>query len=57
MVLNSLVYIALVIIVIIIIVVLLKFLLGVLFVAPIEIEGISPLGFNYQDPSGGVPRQ
>lgn len=38
--LNSLIYIALIIIVIIVIVVLLKFLLGVLFVAPIGLENI-----------------
>ncbi len=38
MVLNSLIYIAMVIIVIIIIVVLLRFLFGVLFIAPIGLE-------------------
>jgi 5-bromo-4-chloroindolyl phosphate hydrolysis protein len=38
MVLNSLIYIALIIVVIIVIVVLLKFLFQVLFVAPISIE-------------------
>ena len=38
MVLNTLIYIALIIIVIIVIVVLLKFLLGVLFIAPIGLE-------------------
>lgn len=38
MILNTLIYIALIIIVIIIIVVLLKFLFGVLFIAPIGLE-------------------
>jgi len=38
MVLNSLIYIALVIIVIIVIVILLKFLFGILFIIPITIE-------------------
>ncbi len=40
MVLNTLIYIAMIIIVIIVIVVLLKFLLGVLFIAPIGLENI-----------------
>jgi len=43
LVLNTLIYIALIIIVIIVIVVLLKFLFGVLFVAPIGIENIGPV--------------
>lgn len=41
MVLNTLIYIALIIIVIIIIVVLLRFLFGVLFIAPVSVENIS----------------
>jgi hypothetical protein len=38
MILNTLIYIALIIIVIIVIVVLLRFLFGVLFIAPISVE-------------------
>jgi hypothetical protein len=47
MVLGSLVYIALIIIVIIIIIVLLKFLFGVLFVAPVATENIIDPGEFY----------
>ena len=47
MVLNSLVYIALVIIVIIVIVVLLRFLFGILLLAPIGIESSTSLNLLY----------
>ena len=49
MVLNTLIYIALIIIVIIVIVVLLKFLLGVLFIAPIGLD-------NTIDPTSLIPQ-